>query len=78
MIGDSFLDRIAGRVRLTQTLKILEDLKAVVRALTFVLWGGIVQVLISAIILAAYGELCVTWALVGAAVMFAVSWDGLP
>ncbi len=52
----SFLDRIAARVRLIKNLEVIEDTKAVVRAMTVVLWGGIVQVLLAGAILLFFAE----------------------
>lgn len=78
LIGEAFLDRIAERAQLTKTLEILvEDSRTVVRGLTAVLWFGILQVTASAIVLAYFDEPAVSWALVGGAIMFTVSWAWL-
>lgn len=74
MIGEAFLDRLARRVQLTETLDILEDPRTVVRGFTAVVWFGIVQILVSIVILARFDEPAATWAVAGAAITFALSW----
>jgi adenylate cyclase len=71
---DSVLDRIASRVRLTENLAMVEDSKAVVRAMTVVMWGGVVQIAFSAVVLFMFDEPAVAWAVIVAAVFFVVSW----
>ena len=53
---DSLLDRIASRVRLTENLAMVEDSKAVVRAMTVVMWGGVAQIAFSAVVLFLFDE----------------------
>jgi adenylate cyclase len=71
---DSVLDRIASRVRLTENLAMVEDSKAVARAMTVVMWGGVVQIAFSAVVLFMFDEPAVAWAVIVAAVFFVVSW----
>lgn len=71
------LDRITERVRLTENLKLIEDAKSVVRAMTVVTWGGVVQVLFSAVVLFWFDEPVVAWAVIIGGVFFAVSWSWL-
>jgi adenylate cyclase len=70
----SFFDRMAARVRLTENLKMIEDSKSVVVAITVVIWFGIVQALGSAIPLFSYGERESAWAVIVASAIFAVAW----
>ena len=74
MIGDTWLDRIVERVQLTETLEILEDRRTVVRGMTAVLWFGVAQISVPEAVLASFDESAVSWALVGGAVMFIISW----
>jgi len=71
---DTLFDRMAARVRLTENLKIIEDSRSVVRAMTVVMWGGIVQALGSAAPLFFFDEPESAWAVIVAAAIFAVAW----
>jgi hypothetical protein len=46
----------------------------VVRAMTVVMWGGVVQIAFSAVVLFMFDEPAVAWAVIVAAVFFVVSW----
>ena len=74
MADDSLFDRMAARVRLTENLKMIEDSKSVVVAMTVVIWFGIVQALGSAVPLLSFGEPESAWAVILAAAIFAVAW----
>lgn len=74
MTEDSLFDQMAARVRLTENLKMIEDPKSVVKAVTFVIWFGIVQALGSAIPLFSFDEPESAWAVIVAAAIFVVAW----
>lgn len=74
MTENSLLDRMAARVRLTENLKMIEDSRWVVGAMTIVIWFGAVQALASAIPLFSYGEDESAWAVIAAAGIFVVAW----
>lgn len=77
MAEDSLFDRMAARVRLTENLKMIEDSRSVVIAMTVVIWFGIVQALGSAIPLFTFDEPGSAWAVIAAAAIFAVAWAWL-
>lgn len=77
MAEDSLFDRMAERVRLTENLKMIEDSKWVVVGMTVVIWFGVVQALGSAAPLFSFGEPESAWAVIVAAVIFALSWAWL-
>lgn len=74
MTEDSLFDQMAARVRLTENLKMIEDPKSVVKAVTVVIWFGIVQALGSAIPLFSFDEPESAWAVIVAAAIFVVAW----
>lgn len=74
MADNSLFDRMAADVRLTENLEIIEDSKSVVRAMTVVMWGGIVQALGSAAPLFFFDEPESAWAVMLAAAIFASAW----
>ena len=73
-VNDGFWDRLAARVRPTDTLKTIENPRAIVRALTAAMWVSIAQLLISAALWAFFDEPAVAWAAVGLAGAFLVAW----
>lgn len=77
MARRSFLDRLAGTIRLTESLSLVEDSQAVVRALSVVQWVGILQALGSVVVLLVFDESAVAWAVAGATALFLVSWAWL-
>lgn len=77
MARRSFLDRLAGTIRLTESLSLVEDSQAVVRALSVVQWVGILQALGSVVVLLVFDESAVAWAVAVATALFLVSWAWL-
>ena len=73
MSGD-FWDRLAERVRPTETLKTIEDPRTIVRAFNVGTAVSVTQVLISAALLAFFDEPVVAWGAVGLAVVLFASW----
>lgn len=65
-----FWDRLAARVRPTETLKTLEDPRAIARAYSVGLWVSTGQILLSAGVWAFFGEVKVAWIAVGLALAF--------
>ncbi len=65
-----FWDRLAARVRPTETLKTLEDPRAIAQAYSVGLWVSTLQILISAGVWAVFGEVKVAWIAVGLALAF--------
>jgi guanylate cyclase len=73
-VNDAFWDRLAARVRPTDTLKTIENPRVIVRAFSFAMWASVVQVLITGTLWAVFDEPAVAWAAVGLAGAFVVAW----
>jgi adenylate cyclase len=73
-VNDGFWDRLAARVRPTETLKTIENPRVIARAFSAALWASAVQVLISATLWAVFDEPAVAWAGVGLAGAFLAAW----
>jgi adenylate cyclase len=73
-VNDGFWDRLAARVRPTDTLKTIENPRAIARAFSVAMWASVVQVLISATLWAVFDEPAVAWAGVGLAGAFLAAW----
>ncbi len=73
-MDDGFWDRLAARVRLTETLRTVENPRAVARGFSAALWGGVVQLLITAALFATFDETAVAWAALVQAGAFAIAW----
>jgi adenylate cyclase len=71
---DGFWDRLAARVRPTDTLRTIENPRVIARAFSAAMWASVVQVLITGTLLAAFDEPTVAWAAVGLAGAFVVAW----
>lgn len=71
---DGFWDRLAARVRPTDTLETIENPRVIARAFSAAMWGSAVQLLISAALWAIFDEPAVAWAAVGLAGAFLVAW----
>jgi len=73
-VNDGFWDRLAARVRPTDTLKTIENPRVIARAFSAAMWASAVQVLISATLWAVFDEPAVAWAGVGLAGAFLAAW----
>ena len=73
-MDEDFWDRLAARVRPTDTLKSIEKPRAIAIAFSLALWVAVIQVLISGALWGAFGESAVAWAGVGLGVAFFVAW----
>lgn len=73
-MNDGFWDRLAARVRPTDTLKTIENPRVIARAFSAAMWASAVQVLISATLWAVFDEPAVAWAGVGLASAFLAAW----
>ena len=73
-MNDGFWDRLATRVRPTDTLKTIENPRVIARALSAALWAGAVQVLLTAVLSAVFDEAMVAWAGVALAGAFLIAW----
>ena len=73
-MNDGFWDRLAARVRPTDTLKTIENPRVIARAFSAAMWASAVQVLISATLWAVFDEPAVAWAGVGLAGAFLAAW----
>jgi adenylate cyclase len=73
-VNDGFWDRLAARVRPTDTLKTIENPRIIARAFSAAMWASAVQVLISATLWAVFDEPAVAWAGVGLAGAFLAAW----
>jgi adenylate cyclase len=73
-VNDAFWDRLAARVRPTDTLKTIEDPRVIARAFTAAMWAAVVQVLISGTLWALFDEPAVAWAALGLAAAILAAW----
>ena len=73
-MNDRFWDRLAARVRPTDTLKTIENPRVIARAFSVAMWASVVQVLITGTLWAVFDEPAVAWAAVGLAGAFVVAW----
>lgn len=73
-MGDGFWDRLATRVRPTETLKTIENPRVIARAFSAALWAGAVQVLITGALWAVFGEEAVAWVGVALCGAFLIAW----
>ena len=73
MNGD-FWDRLATRVRPTDTLKTIENPRVIARAFSAALWAGAIQVLVTAALLALFDEGAIAWIGVALAGAFLIAW----
>jgi adenylate cyclase len=73
-MNEGFWDRLAARVRPTDTLKTVENPRVIARAVSAVLWASGVQVLITGALWAVFDEVAVAWAAVGLAGAFVAAW----
>ncbi len=71
---DRLWDRIAPRVRATETLRTIDNPRVIARAYSLALWIAVVQVIISGALWAYFDEPEVAWAAVGLGVAFFVAW----
>jgi adenylate cyclase len=71
---DGFWDRLAARVRPTDTLRTIESPRVIARAFSAMMWAGVVQLLITASLLAVFDETAVAWAAVGLAGAIFMAW----
>ncbi len=73
-MSDGFWDRLAVRVRPTETLKTVENPRVIVRAVTAGMWVGFAQLLVTAGVFAFFEEIRLAWFAAGLAVLFLVAW----
>ena len=71
---DDFWDRLGARVRPTETLKTIENRRVIVRAVSASMLVGVVQLLITSVVWAFFGEEAVAWSAVGLAGAILVAW----
>lgn len=71
---DGFWDRLAARVRPTDTLRAIENPRVTARAFSVALWAGSVQLLVTAALCAAFDEQAVAWAAVALSGAFLIAW----
>jgi class 3 adenylate cyclase len=71
---DGFWDRLAARVQPTETLRTIENPRAIARAFSLAMWGAVVQIVMTGVLLAAFDETTLAWAAVGLAGAFFVAW----
>lgn len=69
-----FWDRVAARVRPTETLATIENPRVIVRAFSAGMFVGIVQALVSASLWGAFDEPAAAWAGLALASIFLVAW----
>ncbi len=75
-MNDAFWDRLAARLRPTDTLKTIENPRVIARAFSVAMWAGAIQLLITATLSAVFEETVVAWAAVGLAGAFFAAWVG--
>jgi guanylate cyclase len=75
-VSDAFWDRLAARLRPTDTLRTIENPRAIARAFSAAMWAGAVQLLVTATLSAVFEETVVAWAAVGLAGAFFAAWVG--
>lgn len=73
-MNDGFWDRLAARVRPTDTLKTIENPRVIARAFSAAMWASVVQVLVSGALWAAFGEPAVALAALGLGAAFLAAW----
>jgi adenylate cyclase len=73
-VKDGFWDRLADRVRPTDTLKTIENRRVIARAFSAAMWAGAIQLLITATLSAVFEERAVAWAAVGLAGALFAAW----
>jgi adenylate cyclase len=73
-VNDAFWDRLAARLRPTDTLKTIESPRVIARAFSVAMWASVFQVLITGTLWAVFDEPAVAWAAVGLAGAFVVAW----
>jgi adenylate cyclase len=73
-VKDGFWDRLADRVRPTDTLKTIENRRVIARAFSVAMWVGAIQLLITATLSAVFEETTVAWAAVGLACALFAAW----
>jgi adenylate cyclase len=73
-MNDGFWDRLAARVRPTDTLKTIENPRVIARGFSAALWAGALQVLITGALWAVFGETAVAWVGVGLCGAFLIAW----
>jgi adenylate cyclase len=73
-VNDGFWDRLAARVRPTDTLKTIENPRVIARGFSAAMWAGAIQLLITATLLAVFDETAVAWAAVGLACALFAAW----
>jgi adenylate cyclase len=73
-VNDGFLDRIAARVRPTDTLRTIENPRVIALAFSVAMWASAVQLLLTAALWAAFHEVAVAWAGVALAGAFVIAW----
>jgi adenylate cyclase len=73
-MNDGFWDRLAARVRPTDTLKTIENPRVIARAFSVALLAGAVQVSATGALLAVFDERAVAWAGVALAGAFLIAW----
>ena len=73
-MSDGFWDRLAARVRPTETLRAIENPRVTARAFSVALWAGAAQLLVTAALCAAFDEPAVAWAAVALSGALLVAW----
>jgi hypothetical protein len=73
-VNDGFWDRLAARVRPTDTLKTIENPRVIARAFSAAMWVSVVQLLVTATLSSIFDETSVAWAALGLAGAFFVAW----
>jgi adenylate cyclase len=73
-MNDGFWDRLATRLRPTETLKAIENPRVIARAFSLALWAGAVQLLVTATLCAVFDEIAVAWAALALSATFLIAW----
>lgn len=71
---DSSWDSLGARIRPTETLKTIDNPRVIARALSLVMWAGVIQILISGALFAIFDEPEVAWAAIGLAAAYLSAW----
>jgi guanylate cyclase len=73
-VEEGFWDRLAARVRPTETLKTIENPRVIARAFSVTMWAAVIQILITGALWAMFDETEVAWAAVALAAAYFLAW----
>ena len=71
---DTFWDRLAARVRPTETLRTIGEPLVIARGFSAAMWASVVQLLFTAALLGVFEETTLAWAAVGQSGAFLIGW----